>query len=299
MPFTYKYPHPAVTADCVIFGYGDDGISILLIERKNEPYKGCWALPGGFLEIDESIEEAARRELQEETNLQNITLEQFHVFSKPDRDPRERVITVAFYGVAKRSDYAATAGDDAARAQWFKETELPPLAFDHQEVIQMAREKLKEELFLQSRHTEYENRQNLMTMITNPSKDNKRVCPHSIQQLAPNEIFVFGSNLSGSHGGGAAYTAYKKFGAIMGQGVGLQGQSYGIPTMQGPVETICPYVDEFIQFAKDHPELHFLVTRIGCGIAGFEDREIAPLFKGAVEVENIYLPQAFWDVLEK
>ena len=97
-------------------------------------------------------------------------------------------------------------------------------------------------------------------------------------------------NLSGMHGGGAAWIAYRKFGAIMGQGVGLQGQSYGIPTMQDGVETIRPYVDEFIQFAKEHPELTFLVTRIGCGIAGFTDDDIAPLFEKAHDVENIVLP---------
>ncbi len=118
----------------------------------------------------------------------------------------------------------------------------------------------------------------------------KRTTPENITSLAPNEIFVFGSNLSGMHGGGAAWVAYRKFGAIMGQGVGLQGQSYGIPTMQGGVETIRPYVDEFIEFAKSHPELTFLVTRIGCGIAGFDDAEIAPLFEAAHEVDNIFLP---------
>lgn len=118
----------------------------------------------------------------------------------------------------------------------------------------------------------------------------KRTTPENITSLAPNEIFVFGSNLSGMHGGGAAWVAYRKFGAIMGQGVGLQGQSYGIPTMQGGVETIRPYVDEFIEFAKSHPELTFLVTRIGCGIAGFDDAEIAPLFEAAHEVDNIVLP---------
>ena len=118
----------------------------------------------------------------------------------------------------------------------------------------------------------------------------KRTTPEFITQLQPNEIFVFGSNLKGMHGGGAAYIAYRKFGAIMGQGVGLQGQSYAIPTMQGGVETIKPYVDEFIAFAKEHPELTFLVTRIGCGIAGFNDDEISPLFEKAHNVENIVLP---------
>ena len=118
----------------------------------------------------------------------------------------------------------------------------------------------------------------------------KRTTPEFITELQPGEIFVFGSNLKGMHGGGAAYIAYRKFGAIMGQGVGLQGQSYGIPTMQGGVETIRPYVDEFIEFAKLHPELTFLVTRIGCGIAGFTDEEISPLFEKAHDVGNIVLP---------
>ena len=118
----------------------------------------------------------------------------------------------------------------------------------------------------------------------------KRTTPEFITELQPNEIFVFGSNLKGMHGGGAAYIAYRKFGAIMGQGVGLQGQSYAIPTMQGGVETIRPYVDEFIEFAKEHQNLTFLVTRIGCGIAGFTDDEISPLFEKAHDVENIVLP---------
>ncbi len=121
----------------------------------------------------------------------------------------------------------------------------------------------------------------------------KRTTPEFITQLQPNEIFVFGSNLKGMHGGGAAYVAYRKFGAVLGQGVGLQGQSYAIPTMQGGVETIRPYVDEFIQFAKEHDNLTFLVTRIGCGIAGFTDSEISPLFKEAHGVENIVLPEGW------
>ena len=120
--------------------------------------------------------------------------------------------------------------------------------------------------------------------------EQKRTTPEFITSLEPNEIFVFGSNLKGMHGGGAAYIAYRKFGAIMGQGVGLQGQSYAIPTMQGGVETIRPYVDEFIQFAKENKNLTFLVTRIGCGIAGFTDDEISPLFEKAHDVENIVLP---------
>ena len=122
---------------------------------------------------------------------------------------------------------------------------------------------------------------------------NRAFTPEWISELKPNEIFVFGSNLQGAHGGGAAWLAYDKFGAVWGQGVGLQGQSYGIPTMQGGVETIEPYVTEFIRFAKAHPELTFLVTRIGCGIAGFTPKQIAPLFYDALEVENILLPEDF------
>lgn len=125
----------------------------------------------------------------------------------------------------------------------------------------------------------------------------ERITPDYITKLADKEIFVFGSNLSGSHGGGAALLAYRKFGAVWGQGVGLQGQSYGIPTMQGGTETIQPYVDEFIEFAQSHSDLKFYVTAIGCGIAGFSPEDIAPLFKKAVEVKNIYMPSSFWAIL--
>lgn len=122
--------------------------------------------------------------------------------------------------------------------------------------------------------------------------------PENINSLKSNEVFVFGSNLAGRHGGGAARAALNKFGAVMGQGVGLQGQSYAIPTMHGGVETIKPYVDEFIAFAKAHPELKFYVTRIGCGIAGFKDEEIAPLFADALGIDNIILPKSFADVIQ-
>ena len=122
-----------------------------------------------------------------------------------------------------------------------------------------------------------------------------RVTPEWIDKLAENEVFVFGSNLEGMHGGGAARVARLRFGAKMGQGVGLQGQSYAIPTMQGGVDTIRPYVDEFINFAKTHPDLRFLVTPIGCGIAGFEPEDIAPLFEEARGVENVFLPLSFWE----
>ena len=130
-------------------------------------------------------------------------------------------------------------------------------------------------------------------------EQDSRVSPDMIRNLNAQEIFVFGSNLQGMHGGGAARVAVSKFGAIMGQGVGIQGQSYAIPTMQGGVETIQPYVDEFIEFDKAHSEYKFLVTRIGCGIAGFTDSEVAPLFKEALTVENIYLPESFLNELNK
>lgn len=122
---------------------------------------------------------------------------------------------------------------------------------------------------------------------------NRRFTPEHIAVLEDGEIFVFGSNLAGAHGGGAARAARIHFGAVMGQGVGLQGRSYAIPTMQGGPETIKPYVDDFILFAKQHPELTFLVTPIGCGIAGFHARDIAPLFASAIDVENIILPRQF------
>ena len=128
-------------------------------------------------------------------------------------------------------------------------------------------------------------------------KENPNIASDCIDTLDKDEIFVFGSNLAGHHMGGAARVANIKFGAEWGVGVGLTGQSYAIPTMQGGVETIRPYVDEFIEFANQHQNMKFLVTRIGCGIAGFKDEEIAPLFRKAVSVSNIYLPQKFYDIL--
>ncbi len=144
------------------------------------------------------------------------------------------------------------------------------------------------------------NNKNNMEDIKNNMEDMKkgRITPRWIDSLKENEIFVFGSNLAGMHGGGAARIARLHFGAVMGQGIGLQGQSYAIPTMQGGVETIRPYVDDFIAYAKHHQELHFLVTPIGCGIAGFEAEDIAPLFESAKRMKNISLPESFWEVIE-
>lgn len=121
--------------------------------------------------------------------------------------------------------------------------------------------------------------------------------PKYIKSLEPGEIFVFGSNLAGMHGAGAARVAHMKFGAEFGVGVGLTGQSYAIPTMQGGVETIAPYVDDFIAFAEQHPELTFLVTPIGCGIAGFKPGDIAPLFAKALDAPNVMLPEVFVRIL--
>lgn len=128
-------------------------------------------------------------------------------------------------------------------------------------------------------------------------KKKGRVTPEWIDDLQENQVFVFGSNLAGMHGGGAARVARLRFGAVMGKGVGMQGRSYAIPTMQGGTETIRPYLKDFIAYAKEHPELTFLVTPIGCGIAGFEPEDIAPLFEKASNVENIWLPKSFWEVL--
>lgn len=127
---------------------------------------------------------------------------------------------------------------------------------------------------------------------------NRRFTPEKITQLAENEIFVFGSNLAGRHGGGAARTALEHFGAVWGNGTGLQGQSYAIPTMHGGTDAIRPYVDQFIQFAAAHREYTFLVTRVGCGIAAFSPAEIAPLFAKAIDIDNIILPKDFVDVIQ-
>lgn len=138
----------------------------------------------------------------------------------------------------------------------------------------------------------------MSSIISTKHSSTKRISPNWIDKLEDDEIFVFGSNLDGLHGGGAAAVA-RKWGAIWGQGVGLQGQTYAIPTMQGGVETIKPYVDEFLSFAKSNSKLKFLVTEIGCGIAGFTVEQIAPLFKNALDedIENIFLPERFYKIL--
>ena len=128
--------------------------------------------------------------------------------------------------------------------------------------------------------------------------NNKRFTPDRVERLSNCEIFVFGSNIEGEHMGGAARFACEKFGAEWGVGVGRTGQTYAIPTMHGGVDVIKPYVDEFVEYAKAHPELKFLVTRVGCGIAGFRDKDIAPLFAECVALENVFLPETFWRVFK-
>ena len=135
--YCYKYPHPAVTTDCVILTK-ETPAKVLLIKRGNEPYKGCWAFPGGFLNPDETAEEGALRELQEETNLREVELRQFHTFTDPHRDPRERVISIVFIGFLDEGVSVIEAGDDASDAKWFPLTQLPPLAFDHDKILQTA-----------------------------------------------------------------------------------------------------------------------------------------------------------------
>ena len=137
MSFTYKYPRPCVTTDCLIFRKIGDIWHVLLIERGNEPFKGCWALPGGFLEMEENLDTCAARELQEETGLTGIELHQLYAFGAPNRDPRHRTISVAYWGV-DNSEQQAVGSDDAVMAQWFALDKLPSLAFDHEQILQKA-----------------------------------------------------------------------------------------------------------------------------------------------------------------
>ena len=146
MPFTYEYPHPAVTVDIVVLTETKDDREVLLIRRAMDPYQGAWALPGGFVDLHESLDEAAQRELEEETGLSGVHLEQLYTFGRPDRDPRERIISVAYYGSIPTRKPGLCAGSDAAELDWFSIDELPDLAFDHAEILQMARTRLAENL---------------------------------------------------------------------------------------------------------------------------------------------------------
>lgn len=144
LKYCYKYPHPSVTTDCVIFGFDGAKLRVLLVQRAIEPYKGQWAFPGGFMKMDESAEESALRELQEETGLEGAYLRQFHTFTAPQRDPRERVITIAYYALVRMQEVKG--GDDAAKAGWFALDEVPSLAFDHDLILRMALEELRKQI---------------------------------------------------------------------------------------------------------------------------------------------------------
>lgn len=145
--YCYEYPHPAVTTDCIIFGIDNEGLKVLLIERGNDPYKGFWAFPGGFLNPDETVEQGALRELNEETGLEDAYIEEVGVFSDPGRDMRDRVITVAFYSIIKIRNVKA--GDDAALAKWFTINDLPKLAFDHDMILETALKRFRERLIIE------------------------------------------------------------------------------------------------------------------------------------------------------
>ena len=144
LKYCYKYPHPSVTTDCVIFGFDGTKLRVLLIERGIEPFKGKWALPGGFLRMDEDAETGALRELKEETGLDAAYIKQFHTFTTPNRDPRERVITIAYYALVRLQE--VTGGDDAARAEWYALDKVPALAFDHDQILRMASYELKRQI---------------------------------------------------------------------------------------------------------------------------------------------------------
>lgn len=142
--YSYRYPHPAVTTDCVIFGFDGSKLNVLLVERGIEPFKGSWALPGGFMRIDETAEECAARELKEETGLEPSYMEQLSAFSGVNRDPRERVVTIAFFALVRTSNVVG--GDDAADARWWSIDELPSLAFDHADILEHALKVLREKV---------------------------------------------------------------------------------------------------------------------------------------------------------
>lgn len=149
MKFSYEFARPALTVDCVVFGLDDDGLKILLIERALAPFKGRWALPGGFVRVDESVDDAARRELSEETGLEKVFLEQLYTFGTPGRDPRERVVTVAYFALVRLSDHRVHAATDARQALWFELDDLPKLAFDHDQILEMAHDRLRSKVRFQ------------------------------------------------------------------------------------------------------------------------------------------------------
>jgi 8-oxo-dGTP diphosphatase len=143
MPHTYEYPRAALTVDCVVFGFDDAELKVLLIKRGIAPFKGKWALPGGFVRVEETVDEAARRELSEETGLSNVFLEQLYTFGAVNRDPRERVVSVAYYALVALAEHPATGATDASEAGWFPVSAPPALAFDHAAILATAVERLR------------------------------------------------------------------------------------------------------------------------------------------------------------
>jgi 8-oxo-dGTP diphosphatase len=143
MAFAYEFARPALAVDVVVFALDEENLQVMLIQRDLEPFEGRWALPGGFVRVDETLAEAARRELQEETGLKDIFLEQLFTFGDLDRDPRERVVTVAYYALVNLAGHDVLASTDARNAAWFPVDDLPKLAFDHEEILQAAHERLK------------------------------------------------------------------------------------------------------------------------------------------------------------
>ncbi len=147
MPYLYNYPKPAVTVDCVVFGLDQDQIlKVMLIKRNIPPFEGKWALPGGFIHLEESLEEAAMRELQEETGIKEIFLEQLYTFGSVNRDPRDRVITVSYYALINLTEQKIKATTDAREAQWFSINNIPKLAFDHDQILDIALKRLQGKL---------------------------------------------------------------------------------------------------------------------------------------------------------
>jgi 8-oxo-dGTP diphosphatase len=143
MSFTYEHPRAALTVDCVVFGFDETELKVLLVQRGLAPFKGKWALPGGFVHVDETVDEAARRELSEETGLKNVFLEQLYTFGTLKRDPRERVVSVAYYALVNLAAHPATGATDATDAAWFPAAKPPALAFDHSEILATALERLQ------------------------------------------------------------------------------------------------------------------------------------------------------------
>jgi 8-oxo-dGTP diphosphatase len=143
MTYTYKYQRPNLAVDCVVFGLDEEDLKIILIERDKEPYRGKWALPGGFVHIDESLEDAAKRELKEETGIQDVFLEQLYTFGEVDRDPRERVVAVAYYALVNLRDHTIQATTDSRNAAWFSVEDVPKLPFDHNRIVDVAHMRLK------------------------------------------------------------------------------------------------------------------------------------------------------------